>query len=468
MAKPALKILLAEDDESFRNILKTLLTKAGYDVTVAQDGKVAQHIISAHPFDVVLSDIQMPHMNGIDLLKWIKAERTTPVILMTGFAEILETKNAYELGADEFLPKPFKQEDLLAAIDSCKKKQKAASGEKEEGEEGDKKEPTAEEIEKEYCKLNIDDFVVGNEIPYGIFIRLSDTKYVKIAYKGEDISINKIREYKTKGVTQLYMRVDEFKSYLDMNLKIARGLTQAKKIPKAKKLNLLKHAGEILQERLFISGVDQEGFSNAKDFVSSALSIATDDNDVFTMIEMLETHSDHLYAHSLGVSLYSVMLAKKARWHSVPNRYRVAMAGLFHDIGKKEIDREILEKQRVRLNQTERAMVETHPARGQEIISQIKSLPPDLAQIVYQHHEDCNGYGYPAKLTKNKIHPIARLIAVADAFCNYVIAGPQSDGMPAKEAINQILQFSKDRLDQEFLGYLMQSFDYHPVKERKV
>ena len=135
------------------------------------------------------------------------------------------------------------------------------------------------------------------------------------------------------------------------------------------------------------------------------------------------------------------------------------MGGLFHDIGKKEIPREILDKPRIQLNQQEKAVLETHPTRGMEILSKIPSIPEDVAVIAHQHHEDVCGYGYPLGIKKNKIYPLARIVSVANVFCEYVIKGPNSEGMPAKEAINRILKFQKDGLDPEYLAALLKLFN---------
>src|SRR5690606_35112628 len=110
-------------------------------------------------------------------------------------------------------------------------------------------------------------------------------------------------------------------------------------VAKDKKRAFLKHAGEVILEKVFVDGVDQEGFSNAKAFVESSLNVVAADDAVLEMLKALNSHSDFIYAHSLGVSTYSVMIARALGWRSAPSLFKVAMAGLFHDIGFKELDR---------------------------------------------------------------------------------------------------------------------------------
>src|SRR4051812_38356235 len=104
------KVLIAEDDEFFRKALVESL-KGSYDVMSVENGKKARDIIAVAKFDLILSDIQMPFFSGLDLLAWVKEHKPTPFILMTGFSHILETKAAHELGAEDFLAKPFLQDE---------------------------------------------------------------------------------------------------------------------------------------------------------------------------------------------------------------------------------------------------------------------------------------------------------------------------------------------------------------------
>lgn len=109
------KILLVEDDNYFRAAVKSIVGKK-YEIIEAENGKVARDLIPTSNPDLIISDIQMPHLSGVELLEWVKTHKPTPVILMTGFSHILETQQAHALGADDFLPKPFREEELLEKI----------------------------------------------------------------------------------------------------------------------------------------------------------------------------------------------------------------------------------------------------------------------------------------------------------------------------------------------------------------
>lgn len=112
-----IKILIVEDSEDFKNLLRDFLTKQGIEVVNTSNGKEALKILDNTQLDLVLSDIRMPEMDGVVLLKKIKEKQPSlPVILMTGFSHILETETAHSLGASDFISKPFDLKDLLLII----------------------------------------------------------------------------------------------------------------------------------------------------------------------------------------------------------------------------------------------------------------------------------------------------------------------------------------------------------------
>ncbi len=97
----------------------------------------------------------------------------------------------------------------------------------------------------------------------------------------------------------------------------------------------------------------------------------------------------------------------------------------------------------------ELALWETHPLRGIEILTGLPAIPTDVLQIIFQHHENCLGMGYPKGLKKNSIHPLARIVHVADHFCNYALGGPSGGRMHAQDAIDIIGELHAGTFDND-------------------
>src|ERR1035438_9099714 len=122
-----------------------------------------------------------------------------------------------------------------------------------------------------------------------------------------------------------------------------------------------------------------------------------------------------LFAHSVAVSVFSVMIGVQVGWKSVVLE-KLALGGLLHDIGKKEISPEILSKPRALMKESEVAEFESHAVRGMHILRSLPEVPDDVIAIAYEHHEAAFGQGYPRKLKLVYINPLARVVGLANEF----------------------------------------------------
>lgn len=110
-------ILVVDDDQSVRDLLVDILKTAGYAVKDMEDPEKAARLLSDHNFHLVVSDIKMPRMSGVELLKIIKEyDSEIPVILVTGFPDIESTIECLKLGAYDFILKPFRVEYVLHSV----------------------------------------------------------------------------------------------------------------------------------------------------------------------------------------------------------------------------------------------------------------------------------------------------------------------------------------------------------------
>jgi EAL domain-containing protein (putative c-di-GMP-specific phosphodiesterase class I) len=115
-------VLVVDDDAALARSIQHALKRAGFEVVLAENGSVAVQTIMGRPFDVILSDIQMPEMSGLQLLGVIRAyDLDVPVILMTGDPTIETAMEAVSLGALQYLPKPTPNDVLVAAVERASK-----------------------------------------------------------------------------------------------------------------------------------------------------------------------------------------------------------------------------------------------------------------------------------------------------------------------------------------------------------
>ena len=112
------RILIVDDEDDLRNLLGHVLSNAGYEIVSAMDGEHAITLLQKQKFDLALLDIQMPNVNGIQVLQFVHNHRpTTKAIMLTGYADLSNAMEAKEFGARDFIAKPYKVDDILSTID---------------------------------------------------------------------------------------------------------------------------------------------------------------------------------------------------------------------------------------------------------------------------------------------------------------------------------------------------------------
>lgn len=111
-------ILLIEDDERVAELVKKGLEQTGdYSVTIVGDGKEGKHVALSHPFDLVITDIMLPSMNGTEVCQQIKEKRPDlPVIMLTALGTTDEKVEGFDAGADDYMVKPFEVRELTVRI----------------------------------------------------------------------------------------------------------------------------------------------------------------------------------------------------------------------------------------------------------------------------------------------------------------------------------------------------------------
>jgi DNA-binding NtrC family response regulator len=112
------KILIAEDDDLNRKNLKELLSESGYAVMAVSDGKEAMEAFPTDKYDLVITDLKMPHVDGLQLLKFVKdVNPDNVVVVVTGYATVKSAVDAMKLGAFDYITKPLKDDRVKITIE---------------------------------------------------------------------------------------------------------------------------------------------------------------------------------------------------------------------------------------------------------------------------------------------------------------------------------------------------------------
>lgn len=109
-------ILVVDDDQSLRELLRLHLTAAGYDVSTASDGIEAGYSVLKHPPDLIITDVNMPHMDGYQFVEALVSDHSLPKIPVIFLTSMDEFERGHQLGAVGYITKPVRADRLLAVV----------------------------------------------------------------------------------------------------------------------------------------------------------------------------------------------------------------------------------------------------------------------------------------------------------------------------------------------------------------
>lgn len=122
------KILVVEDDKSIAHFISAILTSNGYEAMQARSGTEAMSMISSHCPDVIILDLGLPDMDGLEILRQLRSWSSLPVVVVSARSHERDKVTALDLGADDYLTKPFGTDELLARVRTAIRHTRTASG----------------------------------------------------------------------------------------------------------------------------------------------------------------------------------------------------------------------------------------------------------------------------------------------------------------------------------------------------
>jgi DNA-binding response OmpR family regulator len=122
------KILVVDDEEKIRALIKKYAEFEGHEITEASDGMEAISICKKRDFDIIILDIMMPELDGFSTCREIRKTKQTPILMLSARGEEYDRINGFELGADDYVVKPFSPKELMLRIDAILRRVKSNSG----------------------------------------------------------------------------------------------------------------------------------------------------------------------------------------------------------------------------------------------------------------------------------------------------------------------------------------------------
>ena len=495
------RILVVDDERVIREILSDFLGLEGYVVRTVEDGVQALEELQKRSYNLVISDLKMPKMNGLDLIEKI-TELGIPVltVIMTGFGTVETAIEAMKHGAYDYILKPFKVEEVIHivkrgldrqrlqhenlrlkdALSIYKISEAIATSLSVEKVLDLVLDAVLDAVDADIVNLLLErpgDAHAPGDRP-GTFVeharkvssRLESTETAPPLNLGEVLPLlqedKPLLAHSARAYRFLSGQPEKrLVSFCSIPLKLkgriigmlnAYSYTKGAKFSEGQRKMLYvlgsRAAVSIENARLYESLVDTN-----EDLIHANVSL--EENFRQTIIgfaHALEESDRYTRGHSERVATYARLIAVGMRLPSEEIE-TVVKSGLLHDVGKIGIRNDRLNKPG-KLTPEELAMFRSHPAKGKRILEPIPFMR-DIVPGCYCHHEAWDGSGYPQGLQADRIPTIGRIVAVADAYDAMTTDRAYRKALPHVIACGEMERCSGTQFDPEIVRVFLAHID---------
>ena len=459
------KVLIVDDDPGIRSTISELIGELGYLSETASDGLDAIALLDSGPYLCVFTDIMMPNMTGLELIKKIKARDVSlPIIVITGYASLEIAIDAMKYGASDFIAKPFKVKQIELMLNKVKR-------EKNLIEENKRFSDTLQ------LHRLIDNLVGQIEAKNEELISLQAISEKIISMKGIRDLVGAIIDVSKQLLDEAEVRFfpisRKHNTLIDPDggkeISLDPGLLNGDIVRNHHAVSALTDTFEtifplMIEGQVFgalaiitssILGDDKESKilylldRSAARMENVALYEGLYENMLSTLnslAKILDARDPHTSQHSTRVTSLSMAMGK-ALGLDEDDLDVLYIAASLHDIGKVGIPDHILLKPGG-LTDEEFAVIKKHPDIGADILKPIPPMAKET-EIIRHHHERYDGRGYPAGLKGNKIPHLSRIITLADSFDAMTSDRPYREGMSIEKALEEIKRCKDSQFDPE-------------------
>jgi putative nucleotidyltransferase with HDIG domain len=471
------RVLVVDDEKFIRDILADFLGMEGYIVRTAEDGSSAVSELQRARYDMVISDLKMPKMGGLELLKEVsRAHPDTLTVIMTGFGTVETAIDAMKRGAYDYILKPFKVEEIVHIVQRGLEKRRLAA-ENLRLREAVSLYKVSEAIA---ASLSLDEVVATltdtalNEMRADVVATWLDdgeggffernlergTALPAPEDPGElDPAIVSTRLSSGEPLVSHGARAAEL-----FRRAPGRPLSSVAIVPLRMRDRL---GGWISVVSLTASKRFDEGQRKMLSIVASRAAAAIENARLYqdlqatfqqtiqSLARTIDKMDRYTAGHSERVARYAVNLA---RWLGLSEDEVeiVRHSALMHDIGK--IGCVMNLNKPGKLTQDEYEIFKKHPVYGREILDPIKFLQPVIPGV-HLHHERWDGRGYPLGLAAQEIPLVARIIAVADTYDAMTSDRAYRRALPHEVTVNEITRCSRTQFDPDVSGTFTERID---------
>lgn len=296
--------------------------------------------------------------------------------------------------------------------------------------------------------ISLEDIIPNVTLPGDVYLKLSESNFVIIGREGSKEQFKELHYYeKIKSCNEVFVKKIDLRKFASLRVLSANEIMKNDKVSTEAKANVLAKTLNSVYSSINHLGFNHEALGHSKFVAAAVIKLIDETPKLTSLMSILNSVSEDLVRHSMAVSLVSVMISQAKGWNNPSILEKMALGGILHDIGLKEYPKEFLKKPRVEWTAEDLEFYQKHPFRGIEILRTVESVPQEVMAIVYEHHENAIGQGYPRALRDVRLHPFSKVVALADTFCEVSFADAQN---PEARDPEEAIQYIENVLGQPF------------------
>lgn len=306
-----------------------------------------------------------------------------------------------------------------------------------------------------YFDIRVHSIQIDKPLSYDIYLVVNE-KPTLFRKKGESITDLRFKNLIDHGGEIFLVPNDQRQEYLGS----LKNIIKDPDTTTEDKSKFIKESAYLHLHDLFTKKEIAPVITEAKSLVEEMVSLVSTDVEAVSNLMRLSIHDYYTYNHCVDVSVYSIALAKKIFGNDKNMLLAAGMGGFLHDIGKRKINWGIINKSSA-LTEEEWKEIKNHPRYGKECLEEIPSVHDEAKLIVYQHHENFDGTGYPNGSKDDEISKLARLVSIADVFDALTTDRSYHKAVKPNEALNTMYSMQPGKFDPN----IFKSFDKNFTKK---
>lgn len=431
-----MKIIYAEDNKLLLDIKTAVLESMGFEVLGAENGQVAWEFFSLHRADCIISDFDMPIMNGGELYKKVRSsDKEVPFFFITSLSiEELNKVGFVEDDRNFYLKKPFGAKIFREAIS----KLLITKG--------------ADLEEFVPVKLSLFDGLRVSNVD--VYLSLSENKKVKLISAGSLIEKNFFNKFDEKDISHMYVRKNDIVDFY--NLFLEKIFVDEAANSLSSKVYKEALGVKVIHSLISSVGIKDSVITSIDKLNNNVVERLKKNNKLKELIESFQNSEGFSYSHSLIISYLSNAILKNTKWDNSTTYEKLTTAAIVHDVAL--ANSELVELHELHpiesdvFNYNNREFVKNHGAEVSKLLDDSNISYQDIMSIVSQHHERPDGSGYPKKLSASNILPLASVFILAEDLTCYLWNGNFKTSL-LEEFVKEKKDFYKGgHFEEAFLG----------------